>query len=74
MTLQFVLLSLNLIGFADDHSVMKEFNPNSTAEEIETKDLLIDNLARITTWMNSVRLKMNNSKPELITFGNNMQR
>ena len=53
---------------------MKEFNPNLSAEETETIDLLINNLARIKTWMNSVRLKMNNSKSELIIFGTNLQR
>ena len=65
--------SLNLIGFVDDHSIMKEFNPYLPAEENKTIDLLINHLARIKTWMNSVRLKMNNSKSELIIFGSTMQ-
>ena len=66
--------SFNLIGFADDHSIMKEFNPNLPVEENDTIVLLINNLAKIKTWMNSVRLKMNNSKSELIIFGNSIQR
>ena len=61
--------SLNLNGFADDHSFMKEFNPNLPTEEIDTIDLLVHNLAKIKTWMNSVRLKMNDSKSEFIIFG-----
>ena len=49
--------SLNLIGFVDDHRIVKEFNPYLPAEENETVDLLINNLARIKTWMDSGRLK-----------------
>ena len=65
--------SLNLNGFANDHSIMKEFNPNLSVEESETVDLLINNLAKIKIWMNSVRLKMNDFKSELIIFCNNAQ-
>ena len=42
-------------------------------EESETIDLLVNNLAKITIWMNSLRLKMNNSKSECMIFGNNAQ-
>ena len=52
---------------------MKEFNPNLPVEESDTIDLLVNKLAKIKIWMNSVRLKMNDSKSELIIFGNNTQ-
>ena len=65
--------SLNLNGFANDHSIMKEFNPNLPVEESKTIDLIVNNLTKIKIWMNSVRLKMNDSKLELIIFGNNTQ-
>ena len=65
--------SLNLNGFADDHSFMKKFNPNSPGEESDTIDLLVNNLANIKICMNSVRLKMNHSKSALIIFANNTQ-
>ena len=42
-------------------------------EESDTVDLIVNNLAKIKIWMNSVRLKMNNSKSELIIFDNNTQ-
>ena len=64
---------LNLNGFANDHSIMKEFNPNLPVEESDTIDLLVNNLAKIKIQMNSVRLKVNASKSELIIFGNNTQ-
>ena len=38
---------LGLIAFADDHAIVKEFNPNKQAEEIKIIDLLIANLASI---------------------------
>ena len=41
---------------------MKELNPNLPVEESDTLDLLVNNLAKIKIWMNSVRLKMNDSK------------
>ena len=53
--------SLNLNGFANNHSIMKEFNPSLPVEESDTIDLLVNNLAKIKIWMNSVRLKMNDS-------------
>ena len=65
--------NLGLIASADDHVIVKEFNPNKQAEEIKIIDLPIANLASIKSWMNSVRLKMNNAKSELITFGNRVQ-
>ena len=37
---------------------------------MQIRDILITNLANIKSWMNSVRLKMNNAKSEFIIFGN----
>ena len=65
--------SLNLNRFTNDHSIMKKFSPNLLVEESDTIDLLVSNLAKIKVWMNSVRLKMNDSKSEFIIFGNNTQ-
>ena len=49
--------SLNLNAFTNDHSIMKEFNPNLPVVESDTIDLLVNNLAKIKIWMTSVRLK-----------------
>ena len=65
--------SLSLNGFVNDHSIMKEFNPNLPVEESDTIDLLVNNLAKIKIWMNSVRLKMDDTISEHIIFGNNTQ-
>ena len=39
--------SLSLIAFADDHAIVKEFNPNLPTEEIYVIDLLVNNLDNI---------------------------
>ena len=57
---------LSLIAFADDHVIVKGFNPNLPTEEIYVRDLLVCNLDNIKPWMNSVRLKINNSKSEFL--------
>ena len=41
--------NLNPIAFADDHAIVKEFNPNILAEEMQIRDILITNLASIKT-------------------------
>ena len=64
---------LSLIAFADNHAIVKEFNPNILAEEMQITDIIITNLTSIKSWMNSVRLKMNNAKSEFIIFGNKVQ-
>ena len=62
--------NLGIIAFVDDHSIVKEFDPNILAEEMQTRHILISSLANIKSWMNSVRFKMNNVKSEFILFGN----
>ena len=44
---------LSLTAFADDHAIVKEFNPNILAEEMQIRHLIITNLASIKSWMNS---------------------
>ena len=39
--------NLNLNGFVDDHSIMKEFNPNLQVQGSDTLNLLVNNLAKI---------------------------
>ena len=65
--------SLNLLANTDDHAIIKELDPNQATEERNTINLLTENLNYIKEWMNSVRLKMNNSKSEFIIFGNRTQ-
>ena len=64
---------LNLLAYADDHAIIREPDPNQAIEERYVIDQLTENLTKIKEWMNSVRLKMNNSKSEFIVFGNRTQ-
>ena len=62
---------LELNGFADDHSVRKAFKPSRLdhKEERETISLIEQSMLDIKSWMDQVRLKMNESKTEFIYFG-----
>ena len=64
---------IGIIGFADDHAMKKSFIP--TLEDDE--ELCIANiqacLFRVKKWMNSMRLKMNEGKTELIIIGSSHQ-
>ena len=64
---------LSIIAFADDHAIINELNPNQATYESHVINLQTDNLTKIKEWMNSVRLKKNNSKLEFIIFGNRIQ-
>ena len=63
-----VPLCIDLNGFADDHSIRKEYNPLRQGSEVETNSLLSTTLGNITTWMGEMRLKMNPDKTEYIQF------
>ena len=64
---------LNLLAYADDHVIKKLLDPNQAKEERNVINLLTENITNINEWMNSVRLKMNNSKLEFVIFGNRTQ-
>ena len=66
-----IVKDLKLNGFADDHSVRKTFKPDQLEhlEEINTIAVLEKSMLDIKSWMDAVRLMMNNSKTEFIYFG-----
>ena len=64
---------LNLLAYVDDHAIKKKLDPNQATEDRNVINLLTENITNIKEWMNSVRLKMNNSKLEFIIFGNRTQ-
>ena len=77
-TLDEIVKDLTLNGFADDHSVRKDFTPcqpdqSTSPEEEETIAAIENSMQDIKSWMDSVRLKMNDSKTEFIYFGGNRQ-
>ena len=57
----------------DEHAIKKELYPNQAMKERNVINLLTENITNIKEWMNSARLKMNNSKLEFIIFGNRTQ-
>ena len=60
---------LHLSGYADDHSVRKEFRANDRNVELQTKEEIKECMVNIRSWMDQVRLKMNLAKTEFIYFG-----
>ena len=64
---------LQLSGFADDHSICKEFDVNNRQEELQVQDKIEQCMLTIKSWMDGVHLKMNPNKTEFIYFGNPVQ-
>ena len=62
---------LELNGFADDHSVRRAFKPSRLdhKDELETITIKEQSMLEIKSWMDQVRLKMNESKTKFIYFG-----
>ena len=61
---------LILNGFADDHSLTRSFNPNQTnsgnmSDEDSTIAIIEDSMQNIKSWMDAVRLKLNESKTHI---------
>ena len=61
--------AIALNGFADDHSVKKEFNPAIDNQEIDCITDLEHCMGEVQIWMDKNCLKLNNAKTELILFG-----
>ena len=64
---------IGLYGFADDHAVKKEFTPTKVDDESQCLSSLEQCLVNIKAWMDSNRLKMNNSQTKFILFGSRSQ-
>ena len=63
---------LTLTGFADDHSICKQFRPGAEQEQ-DTIAILESSLKNIKAWMDAVRLRLNESKTEFIYFSSGQQ-
>ena len=59
---------IGLYGFADDNAVKNEFTPTKVDNEPQCIASLEECLINIKTWMDSNRLRMNNSKMEFILY------
>ena len=69
--------SLTLNGFTDDHSMRKSFKPaipkgnrsSIHTDEDDTITIMEKSMLDIKSWMDTVKLKLNESKTEFIYFG-----
>ena len=70
-----IVKDLVLNGFVDDHSVSKTFKPEKLDhhQEQNTITVIEKSMLDIKSWMDAVRLKMNNSKTKFIYFGGSKQ-
>ena len=55
---------IGLYGFADDHTIKKEFTCIKVDDESQRISSLEQSLISIKAWMDSNRLRMNNGKTE----------
>ena len=75
-TLRYVIPGTNMInlnGYADDHSINKNFRADDRIEEISMIKFLEACVNDIKDWMDSNRLKMNATKTEFIMFSSKKQ-
>ena len=63
-----ILSSLDINGFADDHSVRAKYKVSNTTKAWETKKKLENTFNNFKEWMDSMRLKLNSDKTEYIQF------
>ena len=70
-TLDKTVKDLTLNGFANDHSIRKTFKPSwlDHQQELNTIAIIEKSVLNIKSWMDAVRLKMNDMKTEFIYFG-----
>lgn len=66
-------LNMNIIGYADDHTLYDSFAASSRSDEINCINNLEHCIAETKTWMDKNRLKMNCAKTEFCLFGNKPQ-
>ena len=61
--------AISLNGFADDHSIKKEFHPAIDNQEMDCITDLEHCMGEVQIWMDKNCLKLKNAKTELILFG-----
>ena len=59
---------VNIIGYADDHSLYTNFRSGNTTEEQHAAYALQNTLSSVKTWMTENKLQMNDAKTEVIVF------
>ena len=59
---------ITISGFTEDHLIRKSFIANSRDQEDQTISMLMDTVATIASWMDTMHLKLNPDKTEFIMF------
>jgi hypothetical protein len=59
---------INIIGYADDHSIYCSYKSGDQDQETSTMHTLESSLVSVKKWMDYNKLKMNNAKTEAIIF------
>ena len=67
--------TLEINGYADDHSIRKPFKPGNINcnTEYDTTAIMEESMLKVKGWMDAVRLKLNESNTEFIYFGSRQQ-
>ena len=65
--------SIDLIGFADNHVLKKDFLATKGNNEEDTIHQLQDCCSKVKNWMDHNRLKMNSNKTEFMLIGSKQQ-
>lgn len=65
--------TVSIVGYADDHGIYRSFSPRRHLNESVNMNALQNCIRDIKIWMDHNRLKMNQSKTELIYFGSKQQ-
>ena len=60
---------ITINGFADDHSIRRPFSADSRDQESQSILLLMNMVANIASWMDTMSLKLNPDKTKFIMFG-----
>ena len=60
---------ITISGSVDDHLIRKPFNADSWDQESQSILLMMDTVANIASWMDTMHLKLNPDKTEYIMFG-----
>ena len=70
-----ILLMLSVIYhlFADDSQIYKPLNPNSTVNQFNARDILENAIRVVGKWLETNKLKLNETKSEFIIFGSKQQ-
>ena len=61
--------SITINGFTDDHSIRKSFDEASRDHESQSIIQMVDMVANIASWMDTMHLKLNPDKTEFIMYG-----